>query len=156
MNRVEKLLMLQKRAFDSSQWHSLRGALEGVDDDLFIWTPPKYDGFDFMNGSIRDIVYHVTGDKLVQVNQAFGDGSATWDEMERRIAESSRETMLNGLEAAHNQVLAALRQLKDEEFEKKVRTWGGKRMSAWDLFVMLIEHDLYHAGQIRYIRNIAG
>src|SRR5262245_42526732 len=78
MTRVETLLMLQKRAFDSSPWHSVLNALDGVTEEVFLQVPPRHNGFPWMDGSIRDIVYHIAGDKLVQLDAAFGDGSITW------------------------------------------------------------------------------
>ena len=154
MSRVEVLLKLQKRAFESSQWHSLKAALDGVDEDVFGWKPLMHEGFPWMDGSIRDIVYHVTGDKLVQLSQAYGDGSMNWKNVP--IVKGKIAPMLEEMAAAHEKVIYALRKLNDDGLQEKVATWGGTRMAVEDFFLMLIEHDIYHAGQIRYIRNVAG
>ncbi|MCH8275108.1 MAG: DinB family protein [Armatimonadetes bacterium] len=156
MDRVELLLALQKRAFEKSHWHSLIGALKDLNERLFCWKPETHAGFEWMEGSIRDIVFHVTGDKLVQASQAFGDGSVTWESMTDLIRKTGVESMVEDLRAAHDRLIEALERQTEESLDQKVRTWGGKRMTAQEFFLMLIEHDLYHAGQIRYIRNIAG
>lgn len=154
MSRVDVLLKLQKRAFESSQWHSLKAALDGIDEAIFDWKPSKHEGFPWMDGSIRDIVYHVTGDKLVQFSQAYGDGSVNWENVP--IVRGEIGDMRDELTRAHGAVVDALRKLTEDGLQEKVATWGGTRMAAEDFFLMLIEHDIYHAGQIRYIRNVAG
>lgn len=152
---VKSLLQYQESAFAKSPWHSLRAALKGVSEDVFFWVPPKYHGFPWMDGSIRDIVYHVTGDKLVQISAAFEGGMLTWDALKVELEKENMKTMMSQLEEAHKKVVQKLRDLDDEELLLKVKAWSGKRMSIMDFFLMLIEHDIYHAGQIRYIRNIA-
>jgi uncharacterized damage-inducible protein DinB len=149
---VETLLLMQQRAFRTSPWHSLLNSLEGIGEDVFARAPTRHSGFPWMDGSIRDILYHVTGDKMVQYSQAFGDGSVTWDTL--RISRSTLEEMLPELHAAHQPIVEALKSQTSETLAHKVRTWGGKRLTARDFFLMLIEHDLYHAGQIRVLRNL--
>lgn len=105
-----------------------------------------------MNGSIQDILYHVTGDKLVQLDHAFGDASLTWDNIS--ITKASLAQMVPDLESADSKVAAALAAQDRESLSRKVTAWGGKSMSCEDFFLMLIEHDLYHAGQVRCIRNL--
>jgi len=129
--------------------------LKGVREEVFFWKPPKHRGFPWMDGSIRDIVYHVTGDKLVQVSAAFEGGITTWDTLKNELERENMEAMMGQLVKAHSKVADKLRDSSDEELLLKVSAWGGKRMTLAEFFLMLIEHDLYHAGQIRYIRNIA-
>lgn len=152
MSRVDYLLMLQKRAFASSPWHGVLSALDGVSEDAFLHVPSRHNGFPWMDGSIRDIVYHIAGDKLVQLDSAFGDGSITWKSLP--IEKGEMPTMLIDMKNAHEHAVQQLAGQTDDTLREKVASWGGKRMTAEDLFLMLIEHDIYHAGQIRYIRNV--
>ena len=147
----EILVDLSQRAFSKSPWHSLMSALDGISESAFTWLPEKHNGFPWMNGSIQDIVYHVTGDKLVQLNHAFGDASLNWQNVP--AAKADIQTMIAELQAAQEKLIAAIQSCDD--LDAKVTGWGGKRLRALDFFLMLIEHDLYHAGQIRYIRNLA-
>lgn len=149
---VELLLTLQERAFQSSPWHSLLNALDAVPTEVFLRAPEKHSGFPWMDGSIRDIVYHVTGDKRVQFSQAFGDGSVTWDNV--GVSKDSLGAMLDQLVAAHVPLVETLKRQTEATLANKVRTWGGKSMSTRDFFLMLTEHDIYHAGQIRMLRNL--
>ena len=147
----EILLDLAERAFTKSPWHSIRAALDGVTEKAFHAIPERHFGFPWMNGSISDIVYHVTGDKLVQLNHAFGDALMNWENVP--VQKTDMATMLEELKASHQAMLKAIRATDD--LDAKVTGWGGKRLIVTDFFLMLIEHDLYHAGQIRYIRNLA-
>ncbi|MBL1148651.1 MAG: DinB family protein [Armatimonadetes bacterium] len=152
-SKVEFLRRLQDRAFRKSPWHSLLGSLDGVEEDVFTWTPDKSEGFPWMNGSIQDILYHATGDKLVQCSHAFGDSSLTWDNL--KICKASLPEMITDLMRAQSGLEEITNRLSDSDLERKVAGWGGKRQTVEQFLLMLIEHDYYHAGQIIYVRNIA-
>ena len=153
---------LAERAFSKSPWHSLMSALEGVTDEAFTWLPERHSGFPWMDGSIQDIVYHVAGDKLVQLNHAFGDATMNWENVPiskgcsadilSAPGQAASQRYIHSLHSAQEALIAAIRSTDD--LDAKVTGWGGKRLKAVDFFLMLIEHDLYHAGQIRYIRNL--
>lgn len=150
--RVAWLIELQHRAFAKSPWHSVLGALKGVDENTFFHVPPHHSGFPWMNGSICDIVFHIAGDKLVQMSAAFENGTTTWDNLP--LKKTSMQQMIAELHAAHARLAAKLASETDLSLTNKITSWGGKSMSAENLYLMLIEHDLYHAGQIRYARNL--
>lgn len=154
MNKVEYLLDLLDRAFYSSRWHSLMLALEGVSDEVFFWKPEKHSGFRWMDGSIRDIVYHIAGDNLVQCSHAFEDGSVRWDSLD--LDRDNQQALLEVLEQSHLVVVNQLKSLRDEALDGEVMIWEAKPkpMRCEDLFIMLVEHYYYHAGQIRLIRNL--
>jgi len=67
--RVELLLEFLDRAYAKSRWHSLLSAVEGLTAEEAAWTPPRFAGFPFMNGSICDLVFHVGADKLFQISR---------------------------------------------------------------------------------------
>jgi uncharacterized damage-inducible protein DinB len=123
-------------------------ALEGVSDEAFDQVPDRHNGFPWMNGSIRDIVYHVAGDKLVQINHAFGDGTMNWE----NVPVDKHRDLIDQLRTSQESLIEAIKATQD--FKKRVTSWGGRQLTANDFFLMLIEHDIYHAGQIRYIRNL--
>src|SRR3954462_7822010 len=69
---LSTMLYLLDDAFEGTPWHSLLGNLESVTADDWLWVPP--DG----RRSIRDIVQHVAGSKLLYRNHAFGDATLHW------------------------------------------------------------------------------
>jgi uncharacterized damage-inducible protein DinB len=149
----ESLKLLFLRGMSKSPWHCLKKAFDELDEETFLWRPPKHTGFPWMNGSIQDILFHVTGDKIVQLSQAFGDGSQTWDNLE--ISKGSLLEMWADLEKAQLDVIRAVESQTEESLTAKVKIWGGSSLGCEDFFLMLAEHDFYHAGQVRYMRNIA-
>jgi uncharacterized damage-inducible protein DinB len=154
MNRKAFLEWLLKQAYERSRWHSLRGALKGLKPETFSWRPPAHSGFPWMDGSIRDILFHVIGDKMVQLDRAFGEGSLEWEEVGRRVPKSSLEEMVPHLQRAQEAVLSALRNCPEEKLDEEVVMTDGTRLTVAELFMMFAEHDFYHAGQIRYVRNL--
>lgn len=153
--KIELLLDLLDRAYAKSRCHSLRTAARDVTEPEALWTPPHFEGFPFMNGSIRDLVFHVGADKLVQISQRFADGAVTWETMTARFAREGRTlaAALTIAEEGHGAVRSTLASLIDDDLVKKT-TLEGRAMRNVDFFAMMIEHDAYHAGQIRYVRNM--
>lgn len=153
-DRKPYLERLTIRAYSGSPWHSLLGAVKGVSDDVFFRVPERHKGYRWMDGSIRDIVFHVTGDKLVQLSAAFDGGRDNWDTVTERLSKNDKSRMFDELQEAHELQIDWIRKLPEERLNEQVATTMGVMLSAEDVFIMLIEHDLYHAGQIRYIRNV--
>ena len=59
---VSQILYLLDGAFDGAPWHSLLGNLRSVAPEDWLWVPPGG------RRSIRDIVEHVGGGKLMYHN----------------------------------------------------------------------------------------
>src|SRR5262249_25607085 len=94
------------------------------------------------------------GDKLVLASLAFGDGSVTWTWAEKRF-----QTLGGDLAAArviaeegHAGAMAALAGIQEEGLDSPRPYYGGTTHTTYELFCIMAEHDLYHAGQINYIR----
>ena len=151
---VKDLVFLKQLSFEKSPWHSVRNALKDITDKEFFWVPNNHKGFEWMNGSICDVVYHLAGDILVQLSGAFGGGEIRWENVIELIPKNNMENMLFSLKESHEKYLDCLNTFDDEKLQEEVVTSWGQTMKAKDLFIMLIEHDYYHAGQIRYIRNV--
>ncbi|MCS6949607.1 MAG: DinB family protein [Armatimonadota bacterium] len=154
MGRVQMLAELLERAYRGSRYHALRRALEGVDEEMARWQPPHYKGFPWMHGSILEIAFHAAGDKHALHNTAFGDGRLTWEQIRQQFEADGGDlgAAIRLADKGHEQLLATLRTLSDEQLEQKVPYYHGRRMSAGEIFLLAAEHDLYHAGQIWYVR----
>ncbi|MEM4409558.1 MAG: DinB family protein [Candidatus Caldarchaeum sp.] len=154
MDRKAFLELLLHQAYEGSPWHSLCGALDGIKPEIFQWRPESHYGFPWMDGSIRDILFHVIGDKMVQLDLAFGDGKLTWDEVIKRVPKSSLEEMMPYLHQAQSAVISTLRNCAESKLDEEMMMTDRTRLAIWRLFLMFAEHDVYHAGQIRYVRNL--
>jgi uncharacterized damage-inducible protein DinB len=156
---VEHLKRDLEAAYRGSRWHSFKSALKDISPEEADWTPPAYQGFPWMKGSITEIVFHVGGDSLYQLDHALGEKKLTWDELTRRFEElgGDLEAALKLVEEGYQALQRALQSLTDEDLERTYPTPESKGKSERTLsefFRMMIEHYLYHAGQIVYIRSL--
>jgi hypothetical protein len=71
---VSQLLYLLDEAFQGPDWHSFLSNLRTLAPEDWTWVPPGG------RRSIRAIVQHVGGCKVMYHNHAFGDAQLTWDD----------------------------------------------------------------------------
>ncbi len=148
--RVSELLDLLDEAFDGTRWHSLLRNLESVTPDDWRWVAPGG------RRSIRDIVAHVGGCKFMYDNRAFGDGTYTWDDPPVAGGEAlaAISSAIEWLRQGHGRLHRSIAALDDDELSRpRGHHSGTTRETRWVIKTM-IEHDLYHAGEINYIRTL--
>jgi hypothetical protein len=153
--------MLQRRleeSYRASKYHSFLNSLKGVTEEAARWLPPHYKGFPHMNGSILNLAYHTAGDKFVLMSNSFGDGSWSWPKVEAHFTELGGDlTAAKQLaEEGHALVLATLEAWDEDRLEEARPYYGGKTHTALEVFSIVAEHDVYHAGQINFVRCICG
>lgn len=71
---IEQYLYLLDAGFDGPDWHSLLSNLNTLAPEDWEWVPPGGER------SIRAIVRHVGHGKVLAYDQAFGEGTLTWDD----------------------------------------------------------------------------
>lgn len=142
-------------AYRGSRWHSVREAIKGLQADEATWQPPHYRGFPWAHGSIVEILFHIAGDTLYQLDYAFGKRSLTWDELQERFRRdgSDLEAARKLLDESFSVLQEHLKNLTDADLARAYLAPDGKtQKTLGELFQMLLEHFLYHAGQIVYVR----
>jgi hypothetical protein len=156
MTREEMLQARLEEAFRGSRYHSFLSSLKGVTEEAARWTPPYYKGYPHMDGTLLNLAYHTGGDKFVLMSTSFGDGSVTWEKVKARFEElgGSLAAAKTLAEEGHTLVLQTLGGLTDEDLNAVRPYYGGKTYTAYEVFTIVAEHDVYHAGQINYIRNL--
>lgn len=139
-------------AFDSAgHEHSLMTNLRSVTEDDWLWLPLGAER------PIAAIAGHVGACKLMYDDYAFGDGTLQWDD--RRVAgqenaEPNMARVMRWIEAAHETLRYHAATLQDEDLGRPAMTnWGETKELRWIISVM-IQHDLYHAGEINRMRAI--
>ena len=151
--------MLKSRleeGFQGSRFHSFLSCLKGVSDADARWKPSTYKGFPHMDGSILNLAYHTGGDKHVLMSIGFGDGSVTWPVVQSRFEELGGDLPAAQAlsEEGHSIVLKALESAGETGLDSVRPYYGGKTLTAYEIFTIVAEHDIYHAGQIWYVRNM--
>ncbi|HEV8574773.1 MAG TPA: DinB family protein [Dehalococcoidia bacterium] len=159
---VEQLLYLISQAFEEDGEHSLLRNLGSVSPDTWLWVPP--------GGalSVRQIVGHVGACKYMYDNFAFGDARMTWGDpagatglsMEdlqssaNLRTEPSSEALVEWLREGQRGLVQNVSALDDDRLRaQRQRPEGGMKETRWIIGVM-IEHDLYHAGEINHLRAL--
>jgi hypothetical protein len=150
---IEQLLYLMDEAFDAEgHEHSLLANIRSVKDEDWHWVPPG------AGRPIFEIVYHVGICKYVYDNHAFGDGGMRWDRPQS-LPQVRREASIDEVVGWVREGQRILRQnvsgLESDEELLRLRSsnWGQEYETRWLISVM-IEHDLYHAGEINHIRAL--
>ena len=147
---VSQLLYLLDEAFQGTEWHSLLGNLHSVTPEDWLWVPSGG------QRSIRDLVQHVGGCKFMYQNHAFSDGQLTWDDplVEGSSALSTIAEATLWLREGQERLRASVAALDDAELLRpRMTNWGELKETRWIIAVM-IEHDLYHAGEINHLRAL--
>jgi uncharacterized damage-inducible protein DinB len=148
---VSQLLYLLDEAFDgTTEWHSFLGNLRSVTPEDWLWVPPGGER------SIRDIVGHVGGCKLMYHDYAFGGGTLTWDDplVKGDAALARSESAAAWLCEGQERLRSAIAALDDGELPRvRMTNWGELAETRWIIAVM-IQHDLYHAGEINHLRSL--
>ena len=154
---VSELLYLVDEAFSAppggdGDSHSLLANLASVTNDLWGYVPAGG------RRSIRDITLHVGSCKHMYRNHAFEDGALTWTSpvvWPWPEGDAPMAASLDWLREAQQLFRAAVARLDDEQLEVARRApWGELRPTRW-LIKVILEHDLYHAGEINHIRSLA-
>jgi hypothetical protein len=149
---IEQMLFLLDEAFEGHEEHGLLVNLATVrDEEWLLWQAP---------GGVRTIaqmVEHVGECKFMYANYAFGDGKMSWHEFDsRNAALPDKPGMIGWLREGQAVLRGHVEALADDSELTVLRRapWGKEYETRWLIGVM-IEHDLYHAGEINHIRALA-
>jgi hypothetical protein len=150
---IEQYLYLLDHAFESSttQEHGLLTNLASVSDDEWIWIPGGG------RRCIAEIAEHVGECKFMYANHAFGDGKMDWHEFDVRYQPlPGKGEMINWLREGQTVFRGCVEGLAEDSELLVMRksNWGQEYETRW-LIAAMIEHDLYHAGEINHIRALA-
>ena len=152
---LDQYLYLLDEAFAGEDWHSLMSNLKDLAPEDWLWLPPS--------GArpIAEMVAHLAACKNMYGNHAFGDASLTWDDPlanEKVLKEPTAEEierLVSFLKDAHVRLRGQVDALADDaELARQRRTnWGDMAETRW-IVKSMIEHDLYHAGEINRMRAL--
>jgi DinB superfamily len=150
------------QAFEEDGEHSLLRNTASVPNEAWVWTPSGG------SRNVRQIIGHVGACKFMYDNFAFGDSTMAWDhpaasigasmeELQSTAAlphEPSRDAVLTWLREGHQRWRDNVAHLSDRNLlEPRLRPEGGTKEIRWIICVM-VEHDLYHAGEINHLRAL--
>ncbi len=145
------LIYLIEHAFESGEFHSLMNNLNAVDEAM--WTQPLPNSL----RTIGEIALHVGSSKIMYTHYAFEAGTLTWDSPEVEPWSPDKPPMretVAWLRDAHRRLMAHVRSLSDDDLsEPRMANWGEEKETRW-LLSTVLQHDIYHAGEINRIRSV--
>lgn len=88
---------------------------------------------------------------------AFGPGKLFWDQPAVQPWADGKAPMretIDWLERVHGELVQDIAALDDAELARpRLTNWGEQRETRW-IQSMLLQHDLYHSGEINHIRSL--
>ena len=149
--RIDQLLELMDRAFESHE-HSLLVNLGSVRDESWELLPEN------ASRSIRNITAHVGLFKFIYANHAFKGATLGYDDPPATPDPSRLESpaaAMEWLREGHAYLTDCIRELpNDDELDVPRKAHWGEFLPTYDLIVIMLEHDLYHAGEINRTRAL--
>lgn len=157
MKEAERALDQLQRAFAGDPWYGapLMALLEGIDAPMAAAHPIP------AAHSIWEIVLHIIAWKNEVRKRLAGKAPADPEEGDWVKTPSPTDTgwraTIDQLEIAQDKLVAGISALTDEDLDRKI---GGDRdrplgsgVSAYVTIHGIIQHDIYHAGQIGLLRK---
>ena len=145
-----------RRALEGEAWHgdSIREILAGVDAKTAAAHP-------IPNGhSIWELVLHIRAWDDVAIRRARADAVALSDEENfpaiLDTGEGAWQKALVALESTHAELVKTVAAFPDARLQEQV---PGKKEDYYNFFYLfsgIVQHELYHAGQIVMLKKAAG
>ena len=148
---VETLLYLFRRAFDEGE-HGLARNLAAVTEDQWDAIVP---GQPF-GRSIGWIAWHAVAGKHLYWDHAFGERRLTGDYTEQGVLSPRRtkdDVIAYGREW-QQRWLEKIEQLTDADLQAPTKAHWGATLSMRRVISAVLEHDIYHAGEINHLRAV--
>lgn len=150
---VEQLLYLLDRAFFAPSGddpeHGLLRNIAGVRDEDWLCAAPGG------GRTVVQIAWHVAACKFMYANHGFEDGKMTWDELFAHWESAPpKSEMIEWLNEAHAYFRRVIEPLDDCDLTVQRKAPFDAMFETRWLIANVIEHDLYHAGEINHIRGV--
>jgi hypothetical protein len=153
---IELLLRLIDQAYDHRSWHgpNLRGSIRGLEPETAAWRPAPD------RHCIWEIVVHAAYWKYVVRRRLLGEkrGSfplkgSNWFHRPLQLTAAAWQEDVALLEQTHRTLREAIAGLAADRVDW---TRPGSTVSNFELVSGIAAHDVYHAGQIQYLKRMAG
>jgi uncharacterized damage-inducible protein DinB len=151
MNEIKRILDQMDRAFAGEAWHgpSLMQLLEGIAADDAAAHPIR-DAH-----SIWELVNHIAAWNTIVQHRAAGEAvvdvttEKDWPPL-FEVSEVEWTRALEDMKASRARLRGVVERLREEQLDQKA---PGEEYSIYFMLHGLIQHDLYHAGQIAILKK---
>lgn len=153
MREIDRILDQMDRAFSGDAWHgpSLMSVLEGVsaEDASKHAIRGAHSIWELVNhmGAWNSIVQHRLQGETVDVT-AERDWPPVWE-----VSEAAWKRALENLSESHARLRAVVARMHDDQLDLLDQKTSGPNTSRYVVLHGVIQHDLYHAGQIAVLKK---
>jgi uncharacterized damage-inducible protein DinB len=145
---VEELLKLLDEGYEGDDEHSLIGNLRTVREQDWAWVAEGG------RRSIRDIVVHAGAAKHLYDDHAFRGGTLRWNRTVAAHMDDSMAAAIAWMREGHTRLCESVAKLDDSELSRPRKSHWCEPMETRRLISIMIQHDLYHAGEINHLRAL--
>jgi uncharacterized damage-inducible protein DinB len=142
-----------RRAFEGNAWHgdSLLELLAGVNAKTAAAKPIKN------AHSIWELVLHIAAWDDATLRQTGGEAVSLTDEQNfppiRDVSEAAWRQAIESAKKTHNELIKAVAAFPDARLQDPVPGKSEKYYNFFYLFSGIVQHELYHAGQIALLKK---
>jgi hypothetical protein len=154
---IEQVVFMMDSAFEGDparpdqSWHAVLVNLKSLHPEDWDWVPPGG------KRTVRRLVLGLASCKYVCDSKAFGDGSVDWSNPGSfpTVDIPNNDDVVRWLSESHRRLRDSVAGLTEDAqlLELRPSYWGEDREIRWQINTM-IQHDLYHAGEINHIRAL--
>lgn len=155
---IEQLLYAFDRSLEGDpatparNWHALAVNVASLDPGDWDWAPEGG------NRTVRQLLEELGGAIRVYASQGWGERSQHWNipgSVRGPAAEAPAEEWLEWVREGNRQFRACIESLTDDGqlYERRLSPQGELQETRW-LIATMIEHNLYHSGEINHIRAL--
>lgn len=154
MDAIVLLLAMIDQAYDKKSWHgsNLKGSIRGISAKEAAWRPSAG------RHGIADLVLHAAYWKYICRRRLLGEekGSfdrkgSNWFTLPTPYTDAQWKADTKLLDETHRSLRAAIAKLKPGDLTYQP---ASSRVSNWAQLTGIAAHDLYHAGQIQYVKAL--
>lgn len=153
MREIDRILDQMDRAFSGDAWHgpSLMSLIEGfsAEDASKHAVPGAHSVWELVHhlASWYAIVLHRLQGESVEMT-AERDWPPVWE-----VSETAWKRALDNLSESRTRLRAGVSRLRDDQLDLMDQQTSGSNTSRYIVLHGVIQHDLYHAGQIAILKK---
>jgi uncharacterized damage-inducible protein DinB len=153
MREIDRILDQMDRAFSADAWHgpSLMSTLEGLSAE----DASKH----VIRGahSIWELVHHLGSWNAIVLNRLRGEDAELTAERDWppvwEVSETAWQRAVENLSDSHARLRNFVKSIEDDQLDRTAAKTNGASTSRYVILHGVIQHNLYHAGQVAILRK---
>ncbi|GHM99016.1 hypothetical protein WSM22_05060 [Cytophagales bacterium WSM2-2] len=145
ISEIERITELLKKSFEGEAWHgpSVSEAIKDISEQKALQKPMH-------SHSIAGLVLHMASWRNFVTKKLAGDQTHDVSEQENFPAPTNWASAISQLNESQKALIAALKEFPEEKLTAVVPT---RKYDFYTLLHGIIQHDLYHTGQIMILKK---